>query len=194
MDASHRGDGADLQEVWSSLGGLVCVSRDLTMSPLVLSDSSSSTGAGCHGTDTAEASSVCLPPDCSAPGSSGESSPGRGSSIVSSPVLDGPSMVCGPGRPSRRLFMVDSRLAGSLLSDREHHLSPLPRVVETVGVAPEGARLIASGLSTEVVETILQPRAPSTRKSYAAKWQLFTSWCHSHQLDLVEVIGSVVEF
>ncbi len=65
------------------------------MSPLVLSDSSSSTGAGCYGTDVAEASSVRLPPDCSAPRSSGESSPGRGSSIVSS-VLAGPSMVCGP--------------------------------------------------------------------------------------------------
>ncbi len=62
MDAPHRGDGADLEEVRSSPGGLVCVSRDLTMSPLVLSDSSSSTGAGCHGTDVAEASSVCLPP------------------------------------------------------------------------------------------------------------------------------------
>ncbi len=49
MDPPHRGDGADLEEVWSSPGGLVCISRDLTMSPLVLSDSSSSTGAGCHG-------------------------------------------------------------------------------------------------------------------------------------------------
>ncbi len=42
--------------------------------------------------------------------------------------------------------------------------SPLSGVVETVGVAPEGAQLIASGLSTEVVETVLQSRDPSTRK------------------------------
>ncbi len=94
MDAPHRGDGADLEEVRLSPGRLVCVSRDLTMPLLVRSDSFSSTGAGCHvqthGTDT---SSVHLPPDCSAPGSSGESSPGRGSSIVSSPVLAGPSMI-----------------------------------------------------------------------------------------------------
>ncbi len=135
MDAPHRGDGADLEEVRSSPGGLVCVSRDLTMSPLVLSDSSSSTGAGCHGADVAEASSVRLPPDCSAPGSSGESSPGRGSSLVSSPVLAGPSMVCGPGSPSRRLSMGDSRSAGSPLTGRGHHSSPPPRVVEAMGVA-----------------------------------------------------------
>ncbi len=35
-----------------------------------------------------------------------------------------------------------------------------------MGVAPEGAQLIASGLSTEVAETILQSRAPSIRKLY----------------------------
>ncbi len=70
MDAPHRGGGADLEEIWESPGRLVCVSRDLTMSPLVLSNSSNSTGAGCHGADVAETSSVCLPPDRSAPGSS----------------------------------------------------------------------------------------------------------------------------
>ncbi len=35
-----------------------------------------------------------------------------------------------------------------------HDLSPLLRVVEAVGVAPEGAQLITSGLSTKVAETI----------------------------------------
>ncbi len=103
----------------------------------------------------------------------------------------GPSMVCRPGRPSRRLSMGDSHTWGSPLSGRGHHLSPPPRVVE----ATEGAHFRAFGLSTEVVETILQSRAPSMRKSYAAKWQFFMSWCHSHQLDPVECpIGSVLEF
>ncbi|KAL0199818.1 hypothetical protein M9458_003005, partial [Cirrhinus mrigala] len=40
-------------------------------------------------------------------------------------------------------------------------LHPPPGAVEAVGVAHEGAHLIASSLSTEVVETILQSRAPS---------------------------------
>ncbi len=93
MDAPHRSDGADLEEVRLSPGRLVCISRDLTMPLLARSDSFSSTGAGCHGTDMAEASSVRLAPDCSAPESSGVSSPGRGSSIVSSPILAGPSMI-----------------------------------------------------------------------------------------------------
>ncbi len=66
------------------------------MSPLVLSNSSSSTGAGCHGTDVAEASSVRFFPDRSAPGSSDESAPGRGQTTSGSTILAGPNMVLGP--------------------------------------------------------------------------------------------------
>ncbi|KAI2657390.1 Piriformospora indica-insensitive protein 2 [Labeo rohita] len=69
--------------------------------------------------------------------------------------------VLGPDFPSLRFSMGDSRQEGSPLSDRGHHPPPSPGVV---GMAPEGAHLIASDLSTEVVETILQSRTPSTRK------------------------------
>ncbi len=69
---------------------------------------------------------------------------------------------------------------------------PLPGAMEVVGVAPDGAKLIASCLSTKVVETILQSRAPSTRKLYALKWKLFTSWCVDRQLDPVNCpVGTV---
>ncbi len=60
----------------------------------------------------------------------------------------------------------------SPLTGSVHYLSPLLRVVEAVGVAPEGTQLIASGLSTEVAETILQSRAPSMRKLYTLKLRL----------------------
>ncbi len=139
---------------------------------------------------------VCtLSLDCSPPRSSGESAPGRGPSATCSPLLAGPSMVLRPDFPSRRLSMGDSRQEGSPLTGGGHHLSPPPGVVEAVGVAPEGAQLIASGLSTEVVETILQSRAPSTRKLYGLKWNLFTSWCRDRQLDPVNCpVGPVLEF
>ncbi len=64
MDASHLGGEADLESVWPGSGGPFCISGDITMSPLVLSDSSGSTGAGCYGTDLAEASYLHLSPDC----------------------------------------------------------------------------------------------------------------------------------
>ncbi|KAI2644504.1 Transposon Ty3-G Gag-Pol polyprotein [Labeo rohita] len=157
--------------------------------------SSSSPGAGCYGTDVAEATSVRFSPDCSAPRSSGESAPGRSQSTVSSPALAGPSMVLGPDISPRRLSMGDSRQEGSPLTRGGYHLAPPPGAVEAVGVASEGAQLIASGLSTEVVETILHSRAPSTRKLYALKWKLFTSWCGERQQDPANCpVGTVLEF
>ncbi len=92
--------------------------------------------------------------------------------LLKNPVLAGPSIVSDPislldgspwGIPVRE---------GSPLTGSGHDLSPPLGVVETMGVAPKGAQLIASGLSTEVAETILQSRAPSIRKLYALKLRL----------------------
>ncbi|KAI2661618.1 Transposon Ty3-G Gag-Pol polyprotein [Labeo rohita] len=195
MDASPRGGEADLESLRSSPSGPFCHEGEHTMSPLVLSSSSSSPGTGCHGTDVAEASPVRFSPDRSAAGSSRESAPGRGFPSSSCPVLAGPSLVLGPDFSPRRLSVGDSRQEGSPLTGGGHCVPPSPGAVETLGVAPEGAHLLASGLSTEVVETILQSRAPSTRKLYALKWKLFTSWCGHHQQDPVNCpVGSVLEF
>ncbi|KAL0194788.1 hypothetical protein M9458_008360, partial [Cirrhinus mrigala] len=170
--------------VWSSPSGSLCHEGEHAIS-------SSSPGAGCHGADVA----VHVSPDRSAPGSSRESTPGRGVPPSSSPVLAGASMVLGPGFPPRRLSLGDSRQEGSTLTGGGFHSSPPSRAVEALGVASEGAHLLASGLSTEVVETILQSRAPSMRKLYALKWRLFTSWCGRHQQDPVNCpVGTVLEF
>ncbi len=88
-------------------------------------------------------------------------------------------MVLGPDFSPRRLSMGYFHHEGSFHFHHEGspltssgHLSPLLGVVEAVGVAPEGAQLIASGLSTEVTETVLQSRGPSMRKLYALKLRL----------------------
>ncbi len=77
------------QSFWPGTGESVCDSSDITLSPMVLSDSSSSNGAGCYGTDVAGASSVRLSLDHSAPGSSRESAPGWGPSIAKTPFWPG---------------------------------------------------------------------------------------------------------
>ncbi len=89
MDASPRGGEANLECVWPGLGVPFRYSGDSAMSPLVLSSSSSSAGVGCYGTDMAEASSVHLSPDHSAPGRSDENAPGRVQSTSGSTVLAG---------------------------------------------------------------------------------------------------------
>ncbi len=94
----------------------------------------------------------------------------------------------------KQIWRVFGQAQVDLFTTRQTSHCPL-EAVEAVGVAPEGAQLIASGLSTEVVETILQSRAPSMKKLYALKWRLFTSWCGDRQLDPVNCpIGTVLEF
>ncbi|XDV47155.1 hypothetical protein PO909_016859 [Leuciscus waleckii] len=68
-------------------------------------------------------------------------------------------------------------------------------VNQPVGLAFEGSQHIDSGLSTEVAETILHSRALSTRKLYALKWKVFTSWCNLRQWNPVNCpVGSILEF
>ncbi|KAL0194633.1 hypothetical protein M9458_008205, partial [Cirrhinus mrigala] len=85
-------------------------------------------------------------------------------------------MVLGPDISPRQLSMGDSCQEGSPLTI----LHPRPELWKLW--------LIASGLSTEVVETILQ-------KLYALKWKLFTSWCGECQQDPANCpVGTVLEF
>ncbi|XDV39759.1 hypothetical protein PO909_008949 [Leuciscus waleckii] len=173
----------------------VRVSAYDALSTLVLPYSPSPPGAGCYGTDVAEATSVRLPPCCSAPSSSGASSSARNKPIVSSTALAESNLVCGPDSSLRRASLGDPDQERPSVSGRGHNISPPTRDLETLGLAPEGAQLIESGLSTEVVETILSSRAPATRKLYSLKWRVFTSWCHQRQWDPVNCsVNTVLEF
>ncbi len=54
---------------------------------------------------------------------------------------------------------------------------------------------MCSGLSAETTITIINCRAPSTRRLYGFKWRFFASWCRQRALDPVHCpIGSVLEF
>ncbi len=86
-----------------------------------------------------------------------------------------------PGRPA----VADPSEEGSAVSGRGHNFSPSARAVETVGLAPEGARYLEAGLSAGVIETILSSRAPSTRRLYGLKWNVFSTWCRERGLDPV---------
>ncbi|CAM4725781.1 unnamed protein product [Leuciscus chuanchicus] len=195
VEASPRGGGASVGEIWASPSRPFRIIRLNPLSSLVLPHTSSPSRTGCNGAGVAEATSVRVPPSIYAPGSSGESSPGRGSSTINSSVLADPSLVLGSGITSGRLSDGDSRQEGPAVPSKGHDISPSPRVVEVVGLASEGAQLIESGLSTEVVETILQSRAPSTRKLYALKWKLFSTWCRDRNLNPVNCpIGTVLDF
>ncbi|KAI2668217.1 ORF V: Enzymatic polyprotein [Labeo rohita] len=169
MDASPRGGEADLESVWSSPGGPVCHEGQCTMSPLVLSSSSSSTGAGCHGTDVAEAASVRFSPIALLPG------------VLERVRRDGVSLLLvAPFWPGRVWFSdLISLLDGS----------PWEIPVRRDLLSQAGVPSFTPGRSCGSFG------APSTRKLYALKWKLFTSWCGRRQQNPVNCpVGSVLEF
>ncbi len=70
-----------------------------------------------------------------------------------------------------------------LLQARGMIWNPLARFLEIMGVASERNELICPGLSVEATETIINSRAVFTRRLYAFKWQRFTTWCRSCDMD-----------
>ncbi len=92
MEDPPRGGEAGMEGVWPGTSGSVSVSTDVSLPTLDLPNLSAS-WTGCDDTDVAEASSVCISPDRSAPGSTGESSPGPGPTTSYCSVVAGQSMV-----------------------------------------------------------------------------------------------------
>ncbi|XDV14274.1 hypothetical protein PO909_002450 [Leuciscus waleckii] len=115
METPPRGGGAPLEGIRSCRGGPVRFRGDIALPTVVLPELSSPSGVGCHGAGVAEVTSVHISPDCSAPRSSGKGPSGWGQSSVGSPVLAGPSVVCGPSVSPRRLSSGDSDQEGPTL-------------------------------------------------------------------------------
>ncbi len=138
MEAPPRGGGAYMEGVRPGTSGSVCVSRDVSSSTLVLALASSSSRTGRDGADVAEALSVCFSPNCSAPGSPGESSPGPGSTTSHCPTVAGQSMVPRFNIPSRQTSSGAPCQEGPSVRSRGLDISPPTRTVETVSLASEG--------------------------------------------------------
>ncbi len=60
---------------------------------------------------------------------------------------------------------------------------PLRKDLETSCLVPGREKEVLGDLPQSVVDTITSTRAPSTRRLYALKWNLFVEWCSSHRED-----------
>ncbi|KAK3542013.1 hypothetical protein QTP86_010323, partial [Hemibagrus guttatus] len=141
----------------------------------------------------AKAASVHLSPGSSAPTS--PSVPWQGPPPSSGSPLACSSLFLGPCLPPRQHSLGDSHQGRSTLSGIRGDSPPPPRDVEALGLAPEGDQFLEAGLSSEVVETLLNAKAPTTRKLYALKWRLFSLWCAQHEQDPVYcLVGTVLGF
>lgn len=92
-------------------------------------------------------------------------------------------MVLGDPTSAGQVAMGTPTPEGPSLPGERGPVPPLSRGAQTGGLAPERDRLLALGLPGPVVATIQHARAPSTRAAYSYRWQMFATWCASHQVD-----------
>ncbi len=155
MEAPPRGGGADMEGVWPGTSGSV-VSRETSHCPLWFSLTHPAPLGLDAMTQTWPRLRLCMhSPDCSAPGSIGECSPGPGPTTSYCPMVAGQSMVPRSIIPSRRASSGATRQEGPSVPSGGLDISPPSRTMETVGLASEGAQLIDSA-ATQLTALLVQ--------------------------------------
>ncbi len=105
---------------------------------------------------------------------------GWGAGLVAGFILAQQDLVLGNSCSSRQPLPVRF-LWGRICFLRDG--VPTSRPVETPRVVPGWDSEVLGDLPQEVALTISSARAPSTRRAYALKWNLFVEWCSSHHED-----------
>ena len=133
----------------------------------------------CAGPSVAKRAAICLPPsqpDLPHPsqGERTESVANPDSAAVAIQTLGGGNSAT-PGGPP----MAPSPAQGSPLPSGRGDLPSAPGPRSALGLARERWNLNAAGLPAQVVDTIQNARALSTRRLYSGKWRVFEHWCDS---------------
>ncbi|KAL0198547.1 hypothetical protein M9458_007087, partial [Cirrhinus mrigala] len=112
-----------------------------------------------------------------------QSQGGQGTDSFGGPLLAQQNLVLGPGAPGISPSLAHSSEEGPHFSGEGHNLAPAPRSLEPPPLVPGRDQEDFRDLSPSVVNTLLQVRAPSTRRLYDLKWRIFVNWCSSHGKD-----------
>ncbi len=189
------GGPADLGGVRRSSGRPVCLARNLPL-PVVLLPVRGDTRYRCIGAQLAPGpSQVCVSPSEPTCTDLVQSQGGRGAGLASCALLAQPDLVPGTHAPRDSPSLASSSEEGPSFSETGHPLAPASRPLETPCLVPGRDAEVLGDLPPEVLNTIASARAPSTRRAYALKWNLFVKWCSSRREDPRRCsIGVVLSF
>ncbi len=183
MEIPSPGGSADLGTVRSCPGRPVCISRNHPL-PRVLLPNRGNARHGCTGTQLAPGpAQICVPPSEPTSTDTVQDQGGRGAGLVSGSILAQQDLVPGTHAPRDSPSLANSSEKGSAFSETGHPMAPAPGPVETPHMVPGWDAEVLADLPQEVALTITSARAPSTRRAYTLKWNLFVEWCSSHQED-----------
>ncbi len=117
---------------------------------------------------------LCIPPD--RPASTGRQAyQGTGSQgAIGGPLVEEPTLVVRADSATDSSPLAHAPEMGSPLSGDRNNMAPSTRAVGSLRLA---AQWEPTGLPERVLNTISEARAPSTRRLYALKWSVFSTWC-----------------
>ncbi len=106
-----------------------------------------------------------------------------------SPLLEEPTVDVGVISAAESSLVADPLETRPPLSSERHDMASTAQVMGPACVAARREPFI---LPERVLNTVVEARAPSTRRLYALKWSIFSAWCQDRDLDPVTSDVSVV--
>ncbi len=168
VDAPSAGGSEDLEDLWQSRSRPFRLQRQLSLPNLLFE------GQGCVGPRLAQPPPLCIPPD--RPASTGRQAyQGTGSQgAIGGPLVEEPTLVVRADSATDSSPLARAPETGSPLSGERNNMAPSTRAVGSLHLA---AQWEPTGFPERVLNTISEARALSTRRLYALKWSVFSTWC-----------------
>ncbi len=168
VDAPSAGGSEDLEDLWQGRSRPFRLQRQLSLPNLLFE------GQGRVGPRLAQPPPLCVPPD--RPASTGrQACQGTGSQgAIGGPLVEEPTLVVRADSATDSSPLARAPETGSPLSGERNNMAPSTRAVGSLHLA---AQREPTGLPERVLNTISEARAPSTRRLYALKWSVFSTWC-----------------
>ena len=124
---------------------------------------------------------LCLPAISTDRVNTTQSSEGEPQTPAGCPKLARETLVSSNVQAAGWRSMVPAKEAGPAFTAGGPHLAPQTRVPAAMGLALEGPDTLIMECDKEVVQTIIDSRAPSTRALYANRWKIFAKWCEAQR-------------
>ena len=125
---------------------------------------------------------LCLPTISTDRVNPTQSSEGEPQTPAGCPKLARETLVSSNVQAAGWRSMVPAEEVGPALTAEGPHLAPQTRVPAAMGLALEGPDPPLMACDQEVVQTIVDLRAPSTMALLTANsWKMFAEWCEAHR-------------
>ncbi len=194
MEVTPRVGSDDLEPLWESGGGFIRYERECTL-PVVLLPVPLPAERGRAHSALASSQALCVSSDQNIASGVMQDQGGESVSDTHSPELAEPALVSRPDRAVDSTSLADSHQEGHAIPGGRLGVAPEPGTMEPSCVAASGLSEELNALQSRVIDTLTEARAPSTRRLYALKWEVFVKWSHQAHIDPVTcTVSDVLSF